>query len=372
MNTASTRPIAALAALLLLAGAGPSFAGKRPGNAARFVPQATSMRKVMKTPAAPSLAAFSKFSVANGGGWKVRYNPRTALPESITGGRTTRAYRGAPAAVAAAFLSENSALLGIDPAAIRPALSRSFAGMSHLQYQQYYKGLPVEFSNVRVHITESGRVAGYQSRFEPDLALSVEPSITKEQAVVSAITDAGYQLRISSVALVIYPEEQNGGLKLAWKVRGRAPGSIWVYYVDAVNGAVLFRYDDMRRYCGGTPYTTMGTSSATVYEISPYFASDNPYNQSQDSWVRPVQRSMSDQYYWVGGYSTYTATNIYGDYCLNQNGKVFSTFKGPYFSVANFLGPRTPRSTLTMSRWCLLLPATMCWRKCCPASRLSR
>ncbi|PKP75703.1 MAG: hypothetical protein CVT84_02020, partial [Alphaproteobacteria bacterium HGW-Alphaproteobacteria-6] len=65
--------------------------------------------------------------------------------EALTGGKTSR-YPGTPEQAAAAFFEDNKALLSIDPSALELTLKKEFSGVTHLQYQQYKDGLPVEFS----------------------------------------------------------------------------------------------------------------------------------------------------------------------------------------------------------------------------------
>ncbi len=327
-----------ISAALLCAWAWPSAA--RPAKERTPSPLADSMRKVRKTPSPAARQAFREFSRRNGGRWKVRYNPRTALPEAITGGRTPR-YTGTPEQAAAAFFTDNKELLKTDPASLRLVLKREFMGVTHLQYQQYKDGIPVEFSYARVHISPSGEVSGYQGRIEPELPANTTPLISEQGAAIAAAASYGAPLRVSRAELVIYPDEASGRLRLAWKIRGRARG-LWVYYIDATDGSVLYRYDDLRYFCNGTAYTTYGTSSGTVYAVSPLPGYTSSALGSLDVqeylWDSPVSASLRDQYVWVGGVSSVTVTNSYGDYCAQQDGKVFSSLKGPYFSVTNYRG----------------------------------
>ena len=317
-----------LAALLLAAWAAPICAAGR-----TFSPLADSLRKARKGPSYAERQAYRRFLNKNGKGWKVRYSPETALPEALTGGKTVR-YPGTPEQAAAAFFADNADLLKVDPLSLRLVNKREFMGVTHLQYQQYKDGIPVEFSYARVHVDPDGSVSGYQGKFEPELPSGAAPAITAEAAAAAAAADLGRRLSVSATELVLYPDPATGARKLAWKVRGRGAG-LWVYYVDASDGKVLFKYDDLRRACS---WTTHGTSSGVVYAISPI-----PTNAASDSlseafWDPPVNASLRDQYVWVAGYSSSTVTDAYGDYCTNTPGKAFSSLKGPYFAVTNFRG----------------------------------
>jgi Zn-dependent metalloprotease len=320
-----------MAVLLLAAGAGHLHAAGR-----KATPLSDSMRKTSKYPSAATKAAFRNFTQKHGAGWRVRYSPRTALPEALVGGSTSR-YPGTPEQAAAAFFADNGALLQVDPLALRLTQKTEFMGITHLQYQQYKDGIPVEFSYARVHVASDGSVTGYQSKFEPAAPAAASPSVPEQAAVLAASADLGRSLALSKAELVYYPGEDSDTLKLAWKLRGRASGGIWVYYVDAVTGAVLFKYDDMRHICPGT-WTTYGSSSGTIYAISPIPENQDSASMTEITWDAPTVTPLRDQYVWVNSYASMTVTNQYGDYCANQSGKVFSSLKGPFFSVTNFRG----------------------------------
>lgn len=327
-----------LCALALLpAGAGEAAAAPAQKER-RPSPLAASVRQVRRTPSAATRAAFSEFARKQGKGWKVRYSPRTALPEAITGGRTAR-YPGTPEQAALAFFEENKALLKVEPSALRLTLKKDFMGLTHLQYQQYKDGVPVEFSYARVHVSAAGEVSGYQGRFEPDLQLNTVPAVSEQAAVMAVRADLGRQISVSRTELVIYPDEASGSLKLAWKVRGRA-GGLWVYYIDAADGSVLYKYDDLRYVCAGGPWNTYGTSTGKVFAVSPLPGYNAPDSMSvtENLWSTPVAVPLRDQYFWIQDYSSMTVTNAAGDYCSTRNGKVFSSLKGPYFAVTNYRG----------------------------------
>ncbi len=325
--------------LLLFSAEGELRAAQR--RAQKVSPLADSIRAVKNAPSAKSRAAFSKFAAKQGSGWKVRYSAATGLPEALTGGRTAR-YSGAPEQAAVSFLQDNKDLLNVSTESLRLALKKSFLGVTHVQYQQYYKGIPVEFSYARVHVTSAGSVTGYQGRFDPSIDVNTVPAVGAAAAKAAAMSHLGEQINFPKSELVIYPDETSGSMKLAWKLRGRSASGLWVYYVDAADGAVLFRYDDLRyAACPGSPisWNTVGSSSATVYAVSPLPAYDsNSIYILEENWSRPVKKSLRDQYVWVGDYSSSTVTSAYGDYCTQTNGKMFSSLKGPYFNVTNFRG----------------------------------
>lgn len=318
---------------LLPALAGTAQAAPGHGHkAARLSPLADSLRPAGAAPSAARVRQVRDFSEKSRKPWKVRFSPRTALPEAIVQGET-RAYGRDPEAAAKAFLEENREMLSVDPAELRLTLSKTFAGLTHLQYEQVHEGIPVEFSYVRVHLTADGRVTGYQAKYEPEIGVSLSPSVSAEAAKASVLADLGYPAR-PEAKLVLFPDEFNGGLKLAWKIRARGAGlgsGIWVYYVNAHDGSILFRYDDLRRACDLGSHVTTGTVRGLVYPIS-------PYPSAATGFVYPSTQPLSNQYMWVQDYSSASLV-LNGEYCDTRPGKVFASLKGPYFSVANFRGP---------------------------------
>lgn len=329
-----------LSFLLLAAGAGEAAGGPRKAPA-RISPLADSLRKTVKVPAPAAHDAFRSFKKKTGtNAWRVRYSPKTALPEALIGAKTS-GYPGSPETAALAFLNDNREMLRVDTAQLRQAYSKTFMGVTHIQYDQVYNSIPVEFAYVRVHVNSSGQVSGYQSKFEPDIDVLLTPAYPASYAASTVVSDLGFAARVAGNQLVLFPDQASAGaVKLAWKVRARASdisSGVWVYYVGAADGKILFRYNDLRYYnCpadGGIKAT--GTVSATVYDISP--VPTDPNLNGPGSWTAPVSKPVTNQYIWVGGYTASTKA-VDGTYCSNTTGKVFASMKGPYFSVVNFRG----------------------------------
>ncbi|OGS29977.1 MAG: hypothetical protein A2218_12535 [Elusimicrobia bacterium RIFOXYA2_FULL_53_38] len=325
----------------LWAGSAPAAAAGPGKPASRISPLADSLRKTGKAPGPAALEAFRGFLKKTGSNsWRVRYSPKTALPEAIVGAKTP-GYSGTPAEAALAFLNDNHELLKVDPTQLRPAYSKTFMGITHLQYEQVYNSIPVEFAYVRVHVNSSGEVTGYQAKFEPEINVPLMPAYPAAYAENTVVSDLDFSARVTERHLVLFPDQNSdGSLKLAWKVRARAADTlsgIWVYYVGAADGKILFRYNDLRYYysCPSIGPKATGTVTATVYDISP--VPTDPNVLGPGSWTPPAAKPINGQYVWVGSYGASTRT-VDGTYCSNNNGKVFASMKGPYFSVMNFRG----------------------------------
>ena len=278
-------------------------------------------------PSADSARAFHAFNANQGGKWKVRFNPRTGLPAALTGG--SEGFRsGTPEAVSRAFLAAHGDILGIDPSTLTLDRQTQGNGHKHVLYRQKYKGLPVEFSAVKVHIDANGSVIGVHSAYEPNLAVPTTPSVAPDAAGRTATADAGGGVVRGAPALVIVPLESDGKNHLAWKLRVDSPnGGAWRYYVDAVTGQVLFRFSVREFACAGAS----GVVSGNVFDIDP--------SQQVPTPGTPGIRLFNDQYVYIGSNATRAVTNAAGSFCSAAPGKAAMSLQGPFVSVGEFRGP---------------------------------
>ncbi|MBI5245021.1 MAG: hypothetical protein HY922_15260 [Elusimicrobia bacterium] len=283
-------------------------------------------RPARRGPSVQARAAFERFNRGRGGGWKVRYDGRTGLPAALVDG-VSAPHPGTPQEAASAFLRSQRDLLGVDPAALSVEKVSSGRGARHVLYRQTYRGLPVEFSRVKVHLDERGAVTGVHSRFEPDPGFDIAPSVTEAQAAEAVRRDAGV-LPSGAGALVVFPDQVSGEARLAWKFTARASGALWRAYVDARTGAVLFRYNDMRfiAVCNSS-----GNVVGQVYDVDP---ASTPVLRT---------RPFRHQNVYVVDASTFATTYNepdFGDgfFCSTKLGALFTQLQGPYVNVSNFRG----------------------------------
>ena len=102
---------------------------KRPHG--KFSSLSDSFRAVRKKPNLNQHKAFNKFNSKHLNSWKVRYSPRTALPEAIVGGKSLR-YAGNSKSIAKQFIEENMELLQIDFSKLKFSYSKKAMGVDHL------------------------------------------------------------------------------------------------------------------------------------------------------------------------------------------------------------------------------------------------
>ncbi|MDP3541546.1 MAG: hypothetical protein Q8T11_03660 [Elusimicrobiota bacterium] len=319
---------AAAALLLLLAAALPAEAARPPKGAnkeARRFGLDKLEPEMRRAPRPAVKTEFSRFNSRHEGRWKLRFDPRTGAPEALSEGRTAPR-SGPPEAIARQFLREQTSLLGIDPDSLQLEKESKGDGHRHVLYRQTHRGIPVEFARVKVHLDENGSVIGANSRYEPDLNLSLTPSISPADAVRAAEADSS-GVADGAASLVILPVESTGRSHLAWKVKVKAPMAAWRYYIDARTGQVLFRFNNLRfQVC-----LTSGVIKGSVFAIDP---SSTPAQivPIDNQWVYIADGSTRAL---TGGNSTFG----HGFYCGGAQGKIHMGLQGPYVNVANFRGP---------------------------------
>lgn len=132
--------------------------------------------------------------------------------------------------------------LGVTGLAVR-RVDADKLGFKHVRIAQTYKGLPVIGSDMVININDAGDVYRVGGRFQPALNISTKPSISAKGAVAAAGEKAASV--ISAPSLVVYAG------RLAYQLRTAAVenGNIrnWQYYIDATDGAILSKYDDIKR-----------------------------------------------------------------------------------------------------------------------------
>lgn len=281
--------------------------------------------RARKTPRPGVQSDFSRFNATHEGRWKLRIDPRTGAPEALSEGRTAPR-SGPPAAIARQFLQDQAGLLGVDPNTLEVEKETKGDGHRHVLYRQTYRGVPVEFARVKVHLDENGSVLGANSTYEPDLNLDIAPTVSAAAAIIAAESDS-HGTADGTAALVVLPVESTGRSHLAWKIKITAPQAAWRYYVDARTGQILFRYNNLRfAVC-----LTSGVILGSVYDIDP---------SSTPARNRPID----NQWVYIADASTRALTGgdpVYGHgfFCGGAQGKVSMGYQGPYVSAANFRGP---------------------------------
>jgi Zn-dependent metalloprotease len=217
-------------------------------------------------PDSVQLHHWNEFKQLHGEEWNIRWDEQTGIPAVIYGGKTQQ-YRGAPLQVAKTFLSQNWELFKLQPELTDlesvGVLEREMPGgvkMYHVRMQQYYSNKKVENAELLVHITSDGFIDMANGAYYSDIDIPPDARISNVEAYSIAAKDLGGDVVLFgelSSEIVILPKE--GAYYLSWKlsIPAEKPFGEWVYFIDAVNGNILEKRDEICYVTGnGNVYPT--------------------------------------------------------------------------------------------------------------------
>ncbi len=213
------------------------------------------------------------------------------------------------------FLSEFENILGINPRELSLIKELKENGYSHITYQQRINGIPVEGAVLGIHVNPKGNVYYISSDYFPynGAELNSKPSISANEALNVALSDLAMENppKDQKIELVYYPYENS--LILTYKVRffSEYPLGEWLYYIDAENGNIIERRNELKTvygYVHGWLFPNSGADALAKYP-------------------------MKNQYVYIG--NTRVTTNASGYYSTSATGTVKGYLKGPYVGVYN-------------------------------------
>jgi Zn-dependent metalloprotease len=158
--------------------------------------------------------------------------------------------RGGAERQAAAFFELYGSLFGVRDADAELVLGRvqtDSLGMTHLSYDQVYRGVPVFAGVLRVHFDAEGLITAANGTFIPDIALNPTPTLGAAQAAGIAQADVGSAGAVAvNSTLMVYRENLARGVpganRLAYEVEVSDGRNVREFvYVDAHTGAVVDR-----------------------------------------------------------------------------------------------------------------------------------
>lgn len=188
-------------------------------------------------------------------------------------GFVSRAAKASPEDVARGFLTANAALFELEDELAGLTLRRVIhsLGADHVIFSQVHDKLRVHRGYVTVHVDKSGRVFLTKNRSVPGRLLpgKFESRLTRDEAIIRArrtLPGKKNLARLQQAERIWFPYKDK--LAPAWKVRFTRvqPREEWIVYVDARNGRLLSRYDNLALSSRG---------SALVFDPSPVTALGN-------------------------------------------------------------------------------------------------
>jgi bacillolysin len=249
---------------------------------------------------------------------------------------------GTPETRARAFLASQGALVGINDGERAtlahggvPAVGSDLhllraetdsIGMTHVHFDQFYRGLRVLGARLVVHMNSQG-ITGVNGDYVPNISVSTAPVLTEEFARQSAVTAAGKNrtqggLRINKAELGIYPLGLLEGFavqsRLAYAVEVSGDKTRDQVWIDANSGAVLNKI-------------SLRPDALFRIAYSPQYDPSNPnmfiLRQEGDPPVSPVpgQNSAIDNLYDFTGYTYNFYASAFGRDSYDAAGKIMRT-----------------------------------------------
>ncbi len=169
------------------------------------------------------------------------------IPVHVEGTLSSPVRRGDEVSAALKFFEENRGAYKI----VKPSEELTVRktemdnlGMSHVRFDQLYKGLKVIGGELVVHFRASGEMRTVNGNFEAYINLEVTPSITDQAASGIAHKDLLEffgEATAGQPELVIFPWQ--GTHYLCWRLilLSETPMGRWEYFVDATDGKVVFK-----------------------------------------------------------------------------------------------------------------------------------
>jgi hypothetical protein len=301
-------------------------------------------------------------------GWRIAFDPRTNLPWRAFGpGIQVAAATAGQVEIEAAATALKDSLVGasgLDPASFRFLIAARAGRMWYVDFQQFISGAPVFNAGLTMRIDQEGRLVLWGGRLVRPDGVAAAPKLGAEAAIATSLAllmNEGYANATTRITpprarLVVHVADtrERFAPSLAWLVEfpTEPPVADWKIFVDAVTGAVLQHWNDVRE-CGedhehgdecitahGNPLfmtpllaSFSGTATGAVHDgVLPQAA--------------PVLRNFYSLYVNCNG--TNVLTDSLGMYAFNGGGvsvPVTSTLDGDRVNTQNAAGAESLFST---------------------------
>jgi len=203
--------------------------------------------------------------IATAEGVQIEWNAGLGTPSSLRGENLGERRKflagqglqlvGQPDQDALAVLDNLSGIMGIRTAAqefTAMAPEADALGYQHVRATQMFQGLKVFGGQLLVHFNRDGKAYQVNGRYVPDINVDVIPQITPDDAMHLAAEDLA-ALGKGSVTIKAPPElvvfAWNTAPRLAYALTltcDPAVENIWRFWIDAQDGTVLMRYNDVK------------------------------------------------------------------------------------------------------------------------------
>lgn len=329
------RRASVLSLVLLVLCASASLAAAPPRGASLEIPLAGGLLPETFPSLERSSPQIAAIEARYGGQWYGSLNPRTGTAHLIYGssvnlGAGYLADAAAAEAAARNFIGSNTDLFAVELAELVVQSLENGLGQWGALFTQTVDGLEIYGSRVTVAMTESGRAFAFGADVYPGAKLSGPVLLGAAEAAAAAQRSLGSDAArddVREAVLLVLPVEVESELPIELRpayrvhIRSEEPYGDWMSFVDAADGAVLWRYNRVRMT------NVTGTVDADAEDIG--------YCQGLSL------RAMANMTVSVTGGNS-AVTNAQGQYDITHGGTssvtVTARFRGSWFDIDRYTG----------------------------------
>lgn len=230
---------------------------------------------------------------------EIRWDKKTGAPTRVRGA-LSGPQTGAPETIARQFLAATKGMYAMkapEKELQLKGIGTDRRGNRHVRFQQLYKGLPVFGGELIVHMDNGNAIRGVNSKFAPKINLPSEPTVSSDDAKQKVLKHAPDNKEVTGLEptlLVLVHEDKP---YLAWHItvagtcktlKGSKMGAKWEYFVDALTGDVIWRYNNLQTHTRTTGTGTGKYSGTNVLNTVHNHTTDN--YELEDQWLPTTAR----------------------------------------------------------------------------------
>jgi Zn-dependent metalloprotease len=206
------------------------------------------------------------------------------------------------------FISDNRDFFEINPKNLNLIKLEKFKDKWIVDYQQFYESIPVFGGHVGLTIDNESKIVLFGSNYYPNISITTTPQISKERYIELAKNEVIFNDTtdfIRNSSLIIFPIESDGKINyhLTWMVElfSVNPLGEWVFFIDATDGSLLFKYNRMKSS------TINGYVSGVMYPQKPSQGLYSTYFKyetvkiTQGSSLKGTNNTNINGYYEISG-----------------------------------------------------------------------
>jgi len=197
-------------------------------------------------------SGFDTFNAQYQNQWKASFSKKTGKVKTLYGFSSKR-YEDGPESVAKGFLRDSNTIFGLrhDISDLKTQKVDKTSTRDHVRLQQNHNGIPILGAFVLVHSNKENQVTMVQNGYVQNLQVNNEELIAEELAKNIAQNDL--QTSLGRDAILFNPKAEkvivprNKQYYYIWKITisTRKPWGFWVYHVDAANGQIFYKGNEI-------------------------------------------------------------------------------------------------------------------------------